>query len=256
MRFCSAAKPIGSVFMLILFCGIILVGLNITLTAFAGGLPFDVPANGVWVQYDVVGEAVDADGKTKNITGTITVACVGSITIDGQSCRWIEATLDVQGDFSAKDTVKVLVDEKYLLKSEEPLKHIREAWDKAVYDGKTKTQPIPLKYSSARDFINRQLGFFIGGTFDSKEKLDQKTIESKLGKFQCDGMKTIDKQVTLGDITNSSYEIWFNAASPFGVVELIEQTSNERDGKLVKQFKKTYSIAAIGTDAKTEIPDH
>lgn len=60
-------------------------------TAHADGIIFQLPKDGAWVQYRMVGKEVDGgDGDKKVFRGTVMLSSVGVETVKGKKCRWIE----------------------------------------------------------------------------------------------------------------------------------------------------------------------
>ena len=95
------------------------------------------------------------------------------------------------------------------------------------------------------------------GPFDGPKRLNKVTVDSKLGKLECEGISAQD-QTKFQDLKithDSTYTIRLHQNAPFGVVAWEAKRNVERDGQFVATLTETMNLSDLGKDAKTAIPD-
>ena len=242
--------------------------------AFADGLLYQLPKDGTWVKYDLV--AVDKQGSQTMLgKGTIRMASVGQVTVEGQPCRWIEVafrmSIETPRGTKRPESVrfwKVLIPEKYLVKGEAPLDHAVRAWVLESGPKQTAGKPRPMKEVKA--FAEGPLPLILSGPPKDARPLDKEEVDSKLGKLACEGVSGVLEFKEQRTTIRITPETRLNAKAPFGVVGsrwTIERgmeagTKSEGDAK-TKQIAKIRSsrqewnlkLTDFGDGAKSELPD-
>ena len=221
------------------------------------GLLYQLPPDGSWVRFRaaMTHDAGGAAGEPGKMNATFTMRSVGSETVEGEKCRWIEMELVPTNPPDAQQgapggpphvVCKLLLPEKNLQKGKDPLDHIVKGWLKF---GDQEPQEM-------KDAHSEQAGpvpAFLSGPLDDVKQLDKKTIDTKLGKLECAGL-TARKDYAQGDAkTNVKFETRLHDKAPFGVVSstLHYQTTRARGpegGTLALDFDDA------GKDAKSAIP--
>jgi hypothetical protein len=225
-----------------------------TRLARADGLFYKLPKDGTWAVYQLDGSFCDKDKPADSLPlkGAIRMASVGQVTENGQLCRWIEVTFDLDPPFGGsnprwKDVWKVLVPEKYLAKGETPMDHVIRAWQRSSLgkNAEKVKDPTTLRQSL--------LGFFISGPMKEAKSLPKAEVESKLGKLQCDGV-TAGAEPKEG---SASIEIRLHPDAPFGVVACrlnLELVFSARPTGTIL-VRCNLNLSDFGDKAKAEIPN-
>jgi hypothetical protein len=226
--------------------------------ASAEGLLFQLPEDGHWVRFQVEGKTIHPDRIETTQTGTITMSSVGKAEINGQKCRWIEIVMAAKfddspsgiGNYSFTDIDKLLIPEEHLAKGKEPLKHVVKSWHKHSLDGGAAQQVEDVKQRL------QQLQTYLHGPFKATKELEAVRIDSTLGKLDCKGIaasETIEEGgATVAAVT---YSIRLHEKAPFGVVGWEIEVKVLLNGKTVGTSVQKLKVAAVGTDAKSTIPD-
>lgn len=225
-------------------------------TAYADGLIFQLPKDGTWVQFNTDGSEIDGrDGDKEEFGGTITVSSVGTKTVKGEKCRWIEIRhtwqKSTRGDTDDRVRIlKCLIPEKHLGRGKTPSKHVVRGWRVGYLGSKGKGRPHGVRRSDGSMDFGQPGGMILGGPLKNSKKLKAKSISTKLGKFQCKGLTgTFD--VKLGKRTAPyTLTVWLNEKVPFGVVRF-KMVGKEPDGDVIT-FSGT--VLAKGTRAESELP--
>src|SRR5258708_16755663 len=128
------------------------------------------------------------DGKVDVRKGTFTVSSVGTATIDGEKCRWLEikeVTRFRNADMDMEQTAvtKVLIPENYIGKGKSPGEHVIRGW---VRRGKT-DDVRALDDKEATELVLFRTLWLAGPAPDSRE-LEKTDVETKpLGTLSCAG---------------------------------------------------------------------
>ncbi len=149
-------------------------------SAEADGLFYRLPEDGAWVEYKVdAGETKPNNAKQKS-AGTLTVSSVGTETVGGQKCRWIEIKAETKRDGEEAPTRiwKMLIPEKHLVQGHAPFKQIVKVWVK-IGD----RQPRQLD-KNRLEIVQ----LFLMGPPEPEKKLASEEIESGLGALDCKGV--------------------------------------------------------------------
>jgi hypothetical protein len=234
---------------------VVLLVLALGSSASAAGLISQIPKDGEWVRYQWSHST--GAGET---SGTLTMSSVGSSTVDGQLCRWLELKLTYdEGTVKHAFVTKVLAPEKDI-KAEASFMPA-QVWFK-VDDA----PPVPrLNPKDAPEWLNRiQLVLkHVLLPLRDAGKLNDKTIEYQHGKLTCSGLK----QTAIGDATKvtingtpaewktaSARSLWMHKDVPFGIARCESQHTFLQNGEATKVESVNFFLSDFGSDAKTELP--
>ena len=237
----------------------LLVVLTLGGTLRAEGLLYQLPEDGSWAKFDLVGKAVEPDGKETSLSGTLTLSSVGTVDVEGQKCRWIELAVEAsRNDQMFTDVEKLLIPEKYLVKGEDPLSHVLKAWHKhsmIAGGAPQELQDVQNPDSPAgKQMRGTKLRPFLHGPFEMHRLLPKALVESKLGSRECLGVSAEEK-IEGGVTANSKYVIRLHKDAPFGVVTWDAEMNLERDGMALAKMTTTATLSDFGKDAKSVIPE-
>ncbi len=237
------------------FLATVTLCLLLTTTSRAEGLLYRLPEDGVWVQFQVLGNAIEPDGTDVTLTGTLTISSVGTIDVDGKRCRWIELANDAKvGGQPASYVEKLLIPEEHLMKGKEPLKHVVQAWQKhSMIENNKPRRIMDLEGSGAAHLKGIQP--FLHGPYENIEKLEPLSIETKLGKLLCEGIKANEKTDQGGAAFDSTFTIRLHENAPFGVVAWEAKSKIEQNGKDLGSMTLKLKVKDFGKDAKSSIPE-
>jgi hypothetical protein len=250
----------------IVFAIPILLLSTLSSTTFAGGLLHTVPEDGAWARFQV--EAKDSvRPSAPSMPVSVKISVVGSATIDGESCRWIEVDLQRKDQKLAETEVfKLLIPEKQLGDGDDaqPLQHIIQAWRRPSGPN----NPPPEQIENPKNEANvENLRIFLEDVFDgikkmenvkvqkeTSEELHKVPVESPTGKVECEGIKKIGTFSREGMEMNLSYSVLFHSDSPFGVISTEATfTMKDKSKELGSSQLKTI-MTESGKDATSVIP--
>jgi len=221
----------------------------------ADGLLYKLPKDGTWATYqmDVKGKGEREDQGTMTVKGTLRLASVGQTVEDGQECRWIEVTWDIEvqedGDkaIKEKEVYKVLIPEKFLAKGEAPLEHAVRAWEK-----REKGEPRKMKDQKSAD--EGPLPILLAGPLKDAKALPKTEVESKLGKLQCEGVTgTLEFKLAHGEVIKCALENRLHPDAPFGVVSARWMIESPR--RMEGKMDWTMKLIDFGDKAVSDMPD-
>jgi hypothetical protein len=229
------------------FLGCLLASLSATAALQADGLIYRLPEDGTSVRYNLELKA-GRDGMEKSAGGYLAVGSVGKETVNDEPCRWIEFKMvfDIDG---REETIlaKMLIPEKALKRGENPGAHLVRGWLKR------RQEPEELK-----DLQNSRAGplaAFLAGPAPDAKKLDKMTLDSKLGKLECEGVagtQTFDQGQEKVEIKQ---ETRLSDKAPFGVVRARLEFKVERDGNPRESGVLTLNVLEVTQGAKSELPE-
>lgn len=222
----------------------------------ADGLLYQLPEDGRWVRFHVNMTMEHGDAEPGKMTGSLTMRSVGQETVEGDKCRWIEFELipdKAEGDPQAPPhgpphiIMKVLLPEANLQKGKEPLERLVKGWIKEGDD-----EPRELKDPNSEH--TGPLPAFLSGPLKDVKELDKKTIDTKLGKLECDGI-TANNVYKQGEATTTvQFETRLHDKAPFGVVTSKMQYDSKH-GDNEEKGTLALNLDDIGQDAKSSLPD-
>jgi hypothetical protein len=184
----------------------------------ADGMLYQLPNDGAWATYEFTASAKTTGGTADdamNFKGTLTLASVGQVVVQGEPCRWIEVQLGMNANNPNEkrgEVYKILVPEKFLTKGQSPLAHVLQAW---LQRGGEQ----PQKLTDPGDINIGPLPIILSGPWNNVTKLEKVEIDGKLGKLSCEGTQgTLDfKMGSVGKML-CRLENRLNDKSPFGAV--------------------------------------
>jgi len=236
--------------------------LSLVRPARADGLLYRLPKDGTWARYSIKQTMALPKGKKETVEGTLTLASVGQEKVKGEVCRWIEIVIEAKlpgEQRTMKSAFKALIPEKRLRKGEDPLRNWVRGWAKL---GDQKPQALTKELLSNPAMM---LNLLVSGPLQDAKALENKSIETKLGKLTCErlaGSLTLkgaavslkDGKVTTGDV-KVRVQNYLHDKAPFGVVvsRLEAEFPDLGDGKSSAEAELT--LLDVGTGSKSELPD-
>lgn len=221
----------------------------------ADGLFYQLPEDGAWVEFEVMAEEQGPKGPKRESTGSLRVSSVGTTTVEGKKCRWIEFESVTERDNREPRTQiwKILVPEKRLQQGETPREHILKVWAKR---GDGPAREIDKAHMEV-------LQLFFVGPLKGEKPLDAEIIETGLGKLRCVGLTgevyiEPPKGVRGADAAiSATFKTRLHEKAPFGVIwTTIDLTADDpQTGKLKEKNSITLKLTSHGTGAISELPD-
>lgn len=229
--------------------------LSVASTAQAGGLIHTLPADGSWVKYSMSMKNVGA--TMIEASGTLTVRTVGTVTENGEKCRWIELeSLTTQDGKQKSGVMKLLIREKDFAADAIAAPTILRGWKKSsekaiagidendkaekssstMFFGKAGTNVKPLKQEKIIDHQKGKLTIASGLTGELK--------------FDPTGGKKLK-----GIEFNTIQSHWTHKSLPFGTgaMELVMKVNF--NGATVSTMTMKFTMLDYGTGAKSVLPD-
>lgn len=223
------------------------------LPALADGLIYSLPKDGTRVIFEMKGNKSDAN-SSRDFNGTLSVASVGTATVDGQKCRWIEIVMKMTYNGTDRtNAVKLLITETDLGKGKIPLGNVKRAWHKKA---KREAEKFDDVYSRRGRFVPA----FLPGPLEDVKTQKAVELQTGIGKLQCGGLtgKTTYEQ---GDAKRTDrfevdYELRFSDKVPFGVVTAkITMKEYVRKTRLDDTIVLELKLKTVEKNAKSAIPD-
>lgn len=225
----------------------------------AEGLIQKLPEDGAWVEYFIEASETDVDdpNDVNRAKGTLTISSVGTETVDGEKCRWIEIYVTSKQDNRNEEDLiilKLLIREKHLKKGQNPGKNIIRGWEKLSRGAQQgKVRKFDISKSGSISWIT---DFLLVGPLQNSEKLKQEVIETEKGKLKCEGSKgEFSFEDTKGNRTDDIagvITIRNHEKVPFGVV-LYNIDTKEPNGDKIKFNLK---LREYGKQAQSQLPDN
>jgi hypothetical protein len=219
--------------------------------ATAGGPVQSLPKDGCWVKFFL--EYEPGPGDDIKGTGSWTFRSVGTKTVDGEKCRWIEIEEHIdQGDDGKPFTrwFKYLVREKDLKPGGDPLSNLIEYWHKDTFQTTTATKSdnrftmMPMYFrgtpKTATAVAKPKRVLWQQGDFTIKQAEEQtQTIRAPEDRYR----------LIIRDV------VWKKAGIPFGTAALTSSVRLERAGFPTYTYVRRLSLSDHGTGAKSKIPE-
>ena len=212
----------------------------------ADGLLYQLPKDGMWVEYDLTQVKIGPDGREFMGTGLFRMSSVGAAVENGEKCRWIEMDFQLkEGEREERVIAKVLIPEKHLQAGQKPVDNIVRGWIKR---GNRETKQLTEREYGPMPVI-------LAGPLNDEQKLKPTVLKSKLGELKCPGVTgtTVLKE---GDHEiGVTLEIRRHEKSPFGVVWAKVTMTEDRQARRARGVL-TFSLRSIGNTALSELPKH
>lgn len=221
---------------------VITLGL-VTQTARADGLVYQLPEDGAYVVYDL--EIELGKGKDiRKIKGTLKMSSVGTVTEKDKKCRWVEIKCNMVR--SGEETVfisKILVPEKNLKAGENAYRKKIRGWN----------QSNAGQANAMNGANGLEMAIFLCGPFKDAKKLKPVTVDSKLGKLDCEGVSGYTNCKGSSLEIKTTFKTRLHKKAPFGVVSTV--MTIETNEVWFKFLKITLTLKEVGKKAKSELPD-
>ncbi len=219
----------------------------VSVPAWADGLLYQLPKDGVWVLFDAEIALTRGDQKMDG-TGTLRMSSVGTAVEDGVKCRWIEfnLTLDVNGQ-NRVIVSKLLLPEDQLTEGKKPVEHRVRGWirmgagNEVVELSESNLGPIPA---------------FIANPLTDVQPLEAQIVVSKLGELSCSGLTGNTEFAERTTNNKVAFETRRHKKAPFGVVTSRMEIDVQRDGNVTESLVLSLAIQDVGEDVESELPDH
>lgn len=219
--------------------------------ATAGGPVQSLPEDGCWVKFFLEVETSGPEGISDQATGSWTISSVGTKTVDGEKCRWIEIEEHIdQGDDGKPITrwFKYLVPEKDLVPGGDPLRNMVEYWHKDTYATRTGTK---------FDGRPAMLPMFFRGTpktatavaKPNRVRWQQGDFTVKQAEEQTQTVEAEECRLSIRDV------VWKKTDIPFGTAAVNSTVRLHRDAFPTYTYVRRLSLSNHGTDAKSKIPE-
>ncbi|GAB4138728.1 MAG: hypothetical protein Tsb009_07110 [Planctomycetaceae bacterium] len=218
----------------------------------ADGLIYSLPKDGSKVIYEMKANKSDKN-TNRDFDGTISIASVGSETVDNQKCRWIEVGLTMNFNGQSRKVVsKMLITESDIGKGKIPLANIKRAWIR-----------IRNKTEKLEDVFGRKGGplpAFLSGPLTDVKKSSTEQIATPAGKFPGHRLAGKTSYVQGNDNREDEfkveYDLRLSEKVPFGVaaakITIQEFVQKMRlDDTITLDLK----LKSISKNAKSELPD-
>jgi hypothetical protein len=219
--------------------------------ATAGGPVQSLPKDGCWVKFFLKYESGPSDDDKG--TGSWTFRSVGSKTVQGEKCRWIEIEEHIdQVDDGEPFTrwFKILVREKDLKPGGNPLSNVIEYWHKDTFQTTTATK------SDKRSTMMPM--YFRATPKKATAVAKPKHVLWQQGEFT---IKKAEEQTQTIRVPEDRYRliihdvVWKKADIPFGTAAITTSVRLERPGFPTYTYIRRLSLSDHGTGAKSKIPE-
>lgn len=219
---------------------------------YADGLIMKLPEDGSWVEYFLEGREDDTGGQ-----GTLRLSSVGSETVDGKKCRWIELEMKLtpEGrDERQRLILKLLIPEKHLTRGESPGTQILRGWFQRTFgEGKAEVKEFDGANAGPLSWVT---GALLMGPCEQKTDLDPEKIDYQRGRLECRGiggtfaysMNVNGKLYKLPGTVKTH----FHGSVPCGTASLeIDTTLPGGDPVLLK-----FAVNDFGKGSESRLPDY
>jgi hypothetical protein len=220
---------------------------------FADGLIQTLPKDGAKVVYEMKANKSDAN-SSRDFTGTISIASVGTETVDNEKCRWIEIAFTMKFDGKSRKVIsKMLITESDLGKGKIPLANIKRAWLKM----RDKTEKL-------EDVFGRKGGplpaFLPGPLKDVKKSTNIQIETTAIGRLRYRVLtgKTsyVQGSTDRKDEFKVEYDLRVCKGVPFGVARAkITIKEYVRKMKLDDTITLELKLRSVTNNAKSELPN-
>lgn len=223
----------------------------LTQTARADGLIYQLPPDGTGVRYDTEVAFTNNNGEQRTFKGSLTISSVGSTTVDGAKCRWIEfKSVNKGNDGQERITIaKCLVPEEHLTRGKSPGDHMVRGW---VKQGDREPQEIKDTKSLPGRMM---LAAYLAGPPPNLSELDKAEIDGKFGKLACAGVTGNQEFQRDNGTLKVDFENRLHEKAPFGVVSAVWKFERQMNGQTMGSGTTRLALADVNTTALTELPD-
>ena len=214
----------------------------------ADGLIYQLPPDGMGARYELE-RTVTTNGQGRTAKGSYMISSVGTATVDGMKCRWIEIK-DVNKSIDTGMEViviaKYLIPEEHLGRGKSPGEHVLRGWVKVGDREPLEIKEFPTKPQRLSN------GAALFGPLANSKELENVEIDTTLGKLTCAGI-TGELEVRRPDngaVAKYHFELRLHEKAPFGVVTSV----SEYEGQVQSGITKL-TLIDVNTTALSELPD-
>ena len=226
-------------------------------TSAAGGLFQTLPKDGSWTKYYM---EMKSEKPMQTMTGTLTLRSVGSVTENGEKCRWVEMQMEGERDGKKQGGVfKFLVKEKDFKPGAKGVPEIIRGWTQNKTGGEVKELTDQEKSPDGMIVI-----FFGGNRKDVKKLKAEKVIDYQKGQLKIttgtSGKLDIkpNPNAPANFKVNVTQSVWPHKNVPFGTAAMELQMETRNKDMLVSKMKMTFTVqdhGSGGKQAKSALPD-
>ncbi|MFQ5733332.1 MAG: hypothetical protein ACE5KM_15430 [Planctomycetaceae bacterium] len=223
----------------------------------AGGLFQTLPKDGTWTRYYM---EMKSERPMQMMTGTFTLRSVGSVTENGEKCRWVEMQMEGERDGKKeKGAFKFLVKEKDFKPGSKSVPEIVRGWIQNKADGEVKELTDQEKSPDGMMVI-----FFGGHRKDVKKLKKEKVIDYQKGQLKITTGTTGTLELKPAPNAPAGFKytvtqsVWPHKNVPFGTAAMEVQMEIKIKDMIASKMKMTFSVQDHGTggeQAKSALPD-
>ena len=223
----------------------------------AGGLLETLPKDGSWTKYYM---EIKSEKPMQTMTGTFIIRSVGSVTENGEKCRWIEMQMEGERNGKKQHSIfKILVKEKDFKPGSKSVLEIVRGWKQNKADGEVKELTDREKSPDGEVAI-----LFGGKRKDVKKLKTEKVIDYQKGKLKITTGTTGTLELKPAPNTPADFKytfvqsVWPHKNVPFGTAAMELQMEIKIKDMVVSKMKMTFTVQDHGTggkQAKSALPD-
>ena len=239
---------------------LLLIGLAASSAYAGGGFLQTLPKDGTWVEYNV--EMKAEAGPMQEMSGTMKLKSVGTVTENGEKYRWFEIVFKGESNGMKQDTIiKALIREKELkagAKAKSDIKILR-GWQQATVGDK---KMDPKELSEIELSGKGPVSFFFGPNLKKVEKVKKaKEIVYQKGKLKLSEATTGELDLNFNPNAPEGFKqkgkqtIWKHKSIPTGAAALEVQMEVHNKDKLVMKMRMMFNVQDYGKGAKSALPD-
>ena len=235
-----------------MFFAVVAIWLACTSNVFAQRLFSKLPADGTWAKYEMSGKTTMSNGDVNEHERTLLIRVVGTEHTNMDEYRWIEIE---QRQKNVKDSMPSIyrfkVKESDIGSGGDPLASLEKCW----IISQAPNLDIVKEYNTETDSI-QFLEWFLPPHLTDKKTLEAKTIESSIGKLECEGSSGVFNQSRAPNyVQRHTFTAYVHNKSPFGTVSFHRVTEAIVNDELNHKLEYSMVLTETGTGAKSAAPD-
>jgi hypothetical protein len=218
----------------------------------------ELPGDGAWAQYQWDWHRLDNGQK---MSATVTLSMVGVVVEKEEPCRWVELKYVIpEGDEKGTLIEKLLIREKDLFKSANPMEHVLRTWVRF------NDEPVRRKESHENnDMAIGPMLLWTPGVLKSASRTGPtKDIEYQRGRLEAahswTGKMILPESDQSGNVVlrrsrKFTLRVHDEQSIGFAEAEVQDDVYNADMTALRSQQVGIYLLQDMGTDAKSALPD-
>ncbi|MSR57330.1 MAG: hypothetical protein EXS05_06630 [Planctomycetaceae bacterium] len=219
--------------------------------------PRQLAKDGAWVQYQWDWERLD-NGQT--MSGKLTLSFVGSLVENGEPCRWIELKYVIpEGNEKGTLIEKLLIREKDLLESENPIETVLRTWVQFNDEPAYRKEPHQNNDSTSGTTLLWTPGAMKKAVAGTPRDIEYQQGHLKAAKAWSKNVLLAEKNQDGKVVAHRSrrYTSWLHADLPVGFAqaEIKDDLYNLDKTKILMPTVSVFLLQDTGTDAKSALPD-